>query len=195
MEITTEQIKKLREITGISIMQCKKALEEVGGDMEKAQIVLRKQSAKAASKKSDRTLGAGTVAAYLHAGGAVGAMVELLCETDFVSKNEDFKKLAYEIAVQVAGTAPEFVRVEDIKEEDKVKAKEVFADEVKDKPADMQEKIIEGKLNAYFAEKILLEQPYIKNPDQKISNLIEEGIQKFGEKIEIGRISRFAVMD
>lgn len=195
MAITTEQIKSLREETGVSVMQCKKALEEAEGDVEKARVILRKASAKSASKKADRTLGAGVVASYIHAGGSVGAMVELLCETDFVAKNEEFQSLAREIAMQVAATAPEFVTSDEIDEEAKAKATEIFSKEAEGKPEDIKAKIVEGKLEAYFGEKTLLKQPHIKNPEVTIGGLIEEGIQKFGEKMEIGRISRFAVLE
>jgi len=193
MQITTELIKELRDITKVSVMQCKKALEETGGDIEKAQIILRKQSAKTADKKSDRALGAGVISSYIHGNGSVGSMVELLCETDFVAKNEDFKKLAYEIDMQVAATAPEFVTKDQIKDEDKVKYTELFREEAKDKPAEMQEKIVEGKLSAFFAEKTLIDQAYIKNPDQTIKGLIEEATLKFGEKIVVGKIERFSI--
>lgn len=191
--ITTEQVKELRDRTGISIMQCKKALEEVGGDMEKAIILLSKQSKKIAEKKSERKLGSGIVHAYLHAGGSAGALVELLCESSFVAKNEEFKALAYDIAMQVTATVPEFLKKEDITSEMKIKATEVFEEEVKDKPAEMREKILEGKLNAYFKEKILLEQSFIKNPDKTIAILIDEAIQKFGEKIEVGKFVCFSI--
>lgn len=194
MTITTEQIKELRDLTGVSVMQCKKALEEAGGDAEKAKIILRKQSAKAADKKAGRTLGSGVVASYIHGGGSVGAMIELLCETDFVAKNEEFKNLAREIAMQVAATAPDFVEASQIDENAKTKATEIFMDEAKDKPAEMKAKIVEGKLQAYFAEKTLIDQPYIKNPEQTIGGLIQEATQKFGEKIQIDRISRFSVL-
>lgn len=193
MAITTEQIKELRNATGVSIMQCKKALEEAEGDMEKAQILLRKLSKKAADKKADRELGAGSVASYIHGEGSVGSLVELLCETDFVSKNEEFKDLAREIAMHVAASAPEFVRESEIAEADQEKAKEIFAEEAEGKPEEIKEKIIAGKLDAYFAEKTLMKQAYIKNPEQTIEQLIEEAIQKFGEKVEIGRISRFSI--
>jgi len=195
MEITTDQVKELRKETKVSVMQCKKALEEAEGDFEKAKVLLRKQSAKTASKKSDRTLGAGAVSSYIHAGGKVGAMVELLCETDFVAKNEDFQALAREIAMHVAAAAPEFVKPEDIKEEDKVKAREIFTKEAEGKPEDIKQKIIDGKLAAYFDEKTLLNQAYIKDGDKTINALIEEAIQKFGEKMEIGRIARFSVLE
>jgi elongation factor Ts len=194
MAITTEQIKELRDLTGVSVMQCKKALEEAEGDFEKAQILLRKQSAKAADKKADRTLGAGTVATYLHAGGNVGAMIELLCETDFVSKNEEFKALAREVAMQVAATAPEFVDDSQIDEGVKAKATEIFAGEAEGKPEEIKAKIIEGKLQAYFAEKTLVNQPYIKDGEKTVGGLLQEASLKFGEKIQIGRISRFSVL-
>jgi elongation factor Ts len=194
MEITTEQIKELRDETGVSVMQCKKALEEAEGDIEKAKVILRKASAKSASKKADRTLGAGIVSCYIHAGGSVGAMVELLCETDFVSKNEEFQNLAREIAMQVAATDPEFIRPDDIDETAKTKASEIFAEEAEGKPEDIKAKIIEGKLESYFGEKTLIKQAYIKDPEKTINTLIEEGVQKFGEKIDIGRISRFSVL-
>ncbi|HRY31291.1 MAG TPA: elongation factor Ts [Candidatus Paceibacterota bacterium] len=192
MVITTEQIKALRDETKVSVMQCKKALEESAGDIEKAKILLRKQSAITASKKAERTLGAGTVASYIHAGGTVGAMVELLCETDFVAKNEEFQNLTREIAMQVAATAPEFVKPEDIDEDATTKAREIFEKEAGNKPADIKEKIIKGKLDAYFAEKTLINQPHIKNPEVTIKMLIDGAIQKFGEKIEIGRVARFS---
>jgi elongation factor Ts len=194
MEITTEQIKELRDATGVSVMQCKKALEETDGDMEKAKVVLRKASAKSASKKADRDLGAGIVASYIHAGGSVGAMVELLCETDFVSKNDEFQALAREIAMQVAATDPEFITGDEIDEETKTKASEIFAEEAEGKPEDIKAKIIEGKLESYFGEKTLLNQAYIKDPEKTINTLIEEGVQKFGEKIQVARISRFAIL-
>lgn len=194
MAITTEQIKELRDLTGVSVMQCKKALEEAEGDFEKAQILLRKQSAKAADKKADRTLGAGIVATYLHGGGNVGAMIELMCETDFVAKNEDFKALAYEVAMQVAATAPEFIDASQIDEGVKAKATEIFAGEAEGKPEEIKAKIVEGKLQAYFAEKTLVNQPYIKDGEKTIGGLLQEATQKFGEKIQIGRISRFSVL-
>ncbi len=194
MEITTEQIKSLRDETGVSIMQCKKALEEAEGDIEKAKVILRKSSAKTASKKSDRNLKSGIVSSYIHAGGSVGAMVELFCETDFVAKNEEFQNLAREIAMQIAATDPEFVSENDIDEQTKAKTTEIFAGEAEGKPEDIKAKIIEGKLDSYFGEKTLLKQAHIKNADITIGELIEQAIQKFGERIEVGRISRFAIL-
>lgn len=193
MEITTELIKTLRDKTGVSVMQCKKALEEAGGDMDKAIIILQKRSAEAALKKSDRELGAGVVESYVHSTKAVGAMVELMCETDFVSGNEEFKKLAYDIAMHVAAANPQYLKKEDISEESKSKALEVFTPEVEGKPEELKEKILSGKLDAFFGEQVLLEQAFIKNGDLTIKNLIEQGSQKFGEKVEITRFVRFSV--
>ena len=191
--ITTELVKQLRDKTGISIMQCKKALEEVGGDMEKAIILLQKKSAGIAVKKGGRTLGAGVVESYIHATHTVGTMVELLCETDFVAKNDEFKKLARDIAMHVTATNPQFLKTEDIDEHSMALATEMFEKEVGDKPKDMKAKILEGKLSAYWGERILLNQSFIKNPEVTITNLIEGAIQKFGEKIEIARFVRYSV--
>ncbi|OHA17866.1 MAG: hypothetical protein A2836_03965 [Candidatus Taylorbacteria bacterium RIFCSPHIGHO2_01_FULL_45_63] len=192
-ETTTEQIKALRDLTGISVMQCKKALEEAKGDVEKALIILRKKGAEIAAKKSDRTFGAGAVASYIHGNGTIGAMVELSAETDFVSGNEAFRSLAYDIAMHVAASAPEFLKNEDITMEKRQVALQVFEKEVLDKPENLREKILEGKLASYFKDKILLEQPFIKNPDLTIRQVIESAIQKFGEKIEVARFVRFKV--
>ena len=192
MEITTEQIKALRDETGVSVMQCKKALEEAGGDVEKARIILRKKSGEIAAKKGDRTLASGAVAAYVHSTGTVGAMVLLSSETDFVSKNEEFRKLAYDLAMHVAATNPKFLTFEHISEEERGKAREVFLEEVKDKPADLQEKILEGKLASYFREQALLEQPYIKDGERTVRDLLSQAVQKFGERIEITRFVRFS---
>jgi elongation factor Ts len=195
MAVTTEQIKELRELTGVSVMQCKQALEEADGDMDKARIILQKLSSKAASKKADRDLGSGTVASYIHGGGTTGAMVELLCETDFVSKNETFQTLARDIAMQIAATVPQYIRESEIDEIAKQKAIEVFQNEILDKPAEMQAKILEGKLANYFKEKVLLNQEFIKDPSKTIAKLIEEAIQKLGERVEIGRMARFSVVE
>jgi len=193
MEITTEQIKALRDQTGISVMQCKKALEEAGGDMEKAKIILQRKGADIAAKKGDRSLGAGVVASYIHANGSVGSLVELYCETDFVSNNDEFKALARDIAMQVAATKPEFLKRENISEEAKAAALEVLQKEVEGKPEEMKAKILEGKLGSYFEDKVLMEQPFIKNGDLTIEQLISNAVQKFGEKTEIGRFVYFSI--
>ena len=193
--VTTEQIKALRDETGVSVMLCRKALEEAKEDFEKAKVILQRKGADAAAKKMGRTLVAGTVAAYIHHSGSVGVLVELSSETDFVSGNEEFKTLARDIAMHVAAAKPEFLKREDVTEETLSRAKEVLLKEVEGKPKAMQEKILEGKLNSFFAEKILLEQPFVKNPDQTVRSLIENAIQRFGEKIEISRFTRFSVND
>lgn len=193
--ITTEQIKQLRDKTGVSVMQCKKALEEAGGDMDKAFIIMRKKGSDIASKKSDRVLGSGRIASYIHGNGNVGSLVELSSETDFVSKNDEFYALAHNIAMQVAATNPTYLKSGDITEEEKKRATEVFEKEVVGKPEDIKEKIIKGKLDSYFADKILLEQPFIKDGNMKIKDLIESAIQKFGEKIEVSRFVRFSVLE
>lgn len=193
MEITTDIIKDLREETGVSVMQCKKALEEAGGDVEKAKVLLRKASAAIAAKKSDRELGSGISAAYVHAGGAVVGAVVLSCETDFVAKNEDFPKLAYDIAMQVAAMNPIYVTREEVKEEDIAAARSVFEGEAADKPEDMRAKIVEGKLDSYLADKILFEQVFVKDQSKTVKQLIMEATQKFGERIEITKMARLSV--
>lgn len=198
MQITTELVKELRDMTGVSVMQCKKALEETGGDMEKAKMLLLKKSADVASKKSDRTLGAGFISTYVHSTGNVGVMLELLCETDFVAKNEEFKALARDIAMHATATNPQFLKMEDIDEHSNNLAKEMFLKDISggasaDKPEDMKTKILEGKLASYWSERVLLDQAFIKNPDVTIKNLLESATQKFGEKIELSRFVRYSV--
>jgi elongation factor Ts len=193
--ITTEQVKALRDQTGISVMQCKKALEEAGGDMEKAIVILRKRSGELSAKKSDRTFKAGAVQAYIHANGNVGTILELDCESDFVSGNDEFKALARDIAMHATATNPKFIRKEDITEADMKTAKEVFAEEVKGKPVAMQDKILQGKLDTYFADMVLMNQPFVKNPDVTIQGLIDAAVQKFGEKIAVVRFKRFKVLE
>lgn len=193
MEITSTQLKELRDKTGISVMQCKKALLEAEGDMEKAVIILKKKRSEAADKKSDREIGAGSIGSYVHNTNEVAALVLLGCETDFVAKNEEFIALARSISMQVAATNPTYITKSEVPEEALQKAREVFLVEVQDKPAEMQTKIIEGKMSSYFKEQILMEQSYIKNPEVTIGEMITGAIQKFGENISIVQISRLAV--
>ena len=193
MEITSAQLKELREKTGISVMQCKKALEEAEGDMDKAEIILKKKRIEAAEKKSDRELGAGAVGSYIHNTNEVASLVLLSCETDFVSKNPEFIALAREIAMHVAASDPAYISREEVSEEVLKKTEEVLKAEVQDKPADMQAKILEGKLSSYFKEQILLEQPFIKNPDTTIGEMVSGAVQKFGENVSITKISRLSV--
>lgn len=193
MEITSAQLKELRDLTGISVMQCKKALEEAGGDMDKAKIILQKKGGEIALKKSDRELGAGAIGSYVHSTHEVAALVHLACETDFVSKNTEFVALARDIAMHVAAQNPLYVTRAEVDEAALAKAKEVFMEEVKDKPAEMQEKILAGKLDAYFKDRILLEQPFIKDGDKTIGDLISNAVQKFGENIVISTIHRMSI--
>ncbi len=193
MEITSAQLKELRDLTGISVMQCKKALEDAGGDMDKAKIILQKKGGEIALKKSDRELGAGAIGSYVHSTQEVAALVQLSCETDFVSKNAEFVALAREIAMHVAAQNPLYLNRAEVDEAALTKAKEVFFEEVKDKPVEMQEKILAGKLDAYFKDRILLEQPFIKNPEMTIGQMISNAVQKFGENIVISKISRISV--
>jgi len=193
MEITSTDIKALRDETGISVMQCKKALEEADGDMEKARVILKKKRSEAAEKKSDRELGAGAVGAYMHNTNEVAAMVLLACETDFVSKNEEFVALARDIAMHVAAMNPKYVSKDEVDEAALSAAKDVFKKEIEDKPADMQEKIMEGKLASYFKDQILLEQPFVKNPDMTVGDMVSGGVQKFGENISVAQIARVSV--
>ena len=193
--ITTEQIKELRDQTGVSIMQCKKALEEAGGDMAKALVIMRKSSSGASAKKAERTFKAGTIQSYIHANGTVGAMVELDCETDFVANNEAFKALARDIAMHVTATNPKFTRKEDVTEADTTAAREVFEGEVKGKPEAVRATILDGKLKAYFAEMVLMDQPFIKDPTVTIQGLVDGAVQKFGEKTAVGRFIRFKILE
>ena len=187
-----ELVKELREKTGISIMQCKKALEDAKGDMSKAMVYLQKKGAETAAKKSERILKSSRIVSYVHGVGTVGVLVELCSESDFVSKHEDFQKLAYDIAMQIAATNPTYIKKEDVSAEEKSKVSGAFVDEVKGKPEAMKEKILAGKLDAFFKEKILIEQDFIKDPSITINTLIQNAIQKFGEKIEIARFVRFS---
>ncbi len=193
MEITSQMIKDLRDKTGISVMQCKKALEEAQGDAEKALIILKKKRSEAADKKSDREIGAGAIGVYVHNTNEVAALVKLGCETDFVAKNTEFVALANDIAMHVAAMNPTYISSEELDENAIAKAKEVFSEEIKDKPADMQEKIMEGKLKSYFKDQILMEQAFVKNPDTTIAEMVAGGVQKFGENITIAEIQRVSV--
>lgn len=191
MEISIDVLKSLRDKTGVSVAQCKKALEEANGDVDKAEVILRKKSGAAADKKSGRELGSGAVATYIH-DGAIGAMVLLSCETDFVARNPEFPELARTIAMQVAATAPAYVSDTDIPEDKKQAAIEVFQKEVEGKPEEMKAKILEGKLQSYFQSSVLMNQSYIKDETKTVRDLISEATQKFGERIEVTQMARFS---
>lgn len=193
--ITVETIKELRDQTGISIMQCKKALEEAGGDSAKALVILRNKSGELAAKKSDRIFHSGTIQAYIHSNGMVGTIVELLCESDFVSNTDEFKALARDIAMHVTATNPRFLSKDDITEADKQTAMSVFEKEVAGKPEAVKAKILEGKMSSYFSEMVLMDQPFIKNPELTIQGLVNNAVQKFGEKMAVGKFKRFKVLE
>ena len=172
-------------------MQCKKALQEADGDIKKAEVILKKHSAASAEKKADRSLAAGAIGSYIH-DGAVGAMVLLSCETDFVAKNPEFIALARELAMQVAATDPAYATVEEISPEAKATATAVFEKEVADKPSEMQAKILEGKLSSYFRDQVLTEQPFIKDESKTVRDLLNEATQKFGERVLVSRFARLS---
>lgn len=193
--ISIETIKELRDQTGVSIMQCKKALEEAGGDVAKALVILRNKSGELAAKKSDRVFHSGTIQAYIHSNGLVGTIIELLCESDFVSNTDEFKALARDIAMHVTATNPRFLSQADITDEDKKTAMSVFEKDVIGKPEAVKAKILEGKMSAYFSEMVLMDQPFIKNPELTIQGLVNNAVQKFGEKMAVGKFKRFKVLE
>lgn len=193
MNISSDQLKELRDKTGISVMQCKKALEEAAGDMEKALVLLKKKGAEVAEKKSDREFGAGVIGSYVHNTGEVAAMVHLACETDFVAKNEKFVSLAKEIAMHVAAMNPAYLRKEDLDDKAVATAKEVFKKELEGKPEELQEKIMAGKIDSYFQDQILLDQPFVKDPSHTIDAKIKEAVQAFGENIAVVSFNRMSI--
>jgi elongation factor Ts len=194
-KVTTEQIKKLREMTGVGITKCKKSLEASGGNLEKAILDLRKKGEANAVKKEGKETSEGLVVAYIHSNDAVGALVKICCETDFVSRNEDFKQLGKDIAMQVTATNPKYLDPQDIPAKALEKEKKIEEDVLKgsSKPKDIIAKIIENKLNKFKEENSLLTQSFIKNPEITIGNLIKEKIDKLGENIKIVEFSRLEI--
>ena len=191
--VSSDLVKELRDKTGVSVMQCKKALEEAGGDMAKAIDILSRKSADVARKKADRELGAGVVASYIHSNAQVGAMVLLSCETDFVSKNEEFVALARDIAMHATATRPEYIRRDDVSPEAVSHLEEIFTPEAAGKPDGIREKVIEGKVNSRLKELVLLDQAFIKDDGKTVQTLIDEASQKFGERIELSKLAFFSV--
>ena len=189
---TLEQIKNLRERTGAGIVEVKKALEEAGGDEAKAIEILRKRGKEKALKKSDRTAAEGVIASYIHSNAKVGAIVKLLCETDFVARNEEFKALAQDIAMHITASNPKYIKPEDVPQESVDKEKEIWKEQLKGegKPEEIMVKILEGKEKKFREEISLLTQPFVKNPDQTVGELITEKIGKIGENIQVGEFSR-----
>ncbi|RME04059.1 MAG: translation elongation factor Ts [Planctomycetota bacterium] len=195
MTISSSQIKELREKTGIGILDCKKALVEAKGNMEKAIEILRKKGLKTVEKKSSRTASEGRIESYIHSNGKIGVLLELRCETDFVAKNEEFKELSHNLCMQVAATNPLALAPEDLPAEVIEKEKEVYREQMKDKPPQKLNAIIEGKLRKFYQEKCLLKQIYIKDPKgkQTIEQLLQNIVAKMGENIYIKRFVRFEV--
>ena len=193
MEITLEQIKTLREKTGAGIMDCKRALMETNGDIEKAIEYLRKKGASVLEKHANRETKQGLIEAYIHAGGRVGAIVEINCETDFVARTDEFKQLAHDIAMQIAAMNPKVVSRDQLSEELVKKEFEIYKEQAlaEGKPEDIAEKIAQGKLEKFFEEVCLLDQPFIKDQGKTIKDLIHEAAAKFGENIVIRRFVRY----
>jgi elongation factor Ts len=189
-----KEIKRLRELTGVGMTDAKKALVESNGDFDKALQAMRKKGLTKAEKSSEREARAGVIGSYLH-DSRIGVLVEVNCETDFVARNEIFTDLVKNVAMHIAASNPKFVSMSDIskKEQDAVRSEMVEKAKEDKKPADMIDKIVDGQVKKYFEEKILLDQPYIKNPDQKVSDYIKENIAKLGENIVVKRFSRMAL--
>jgi len=193
MPITADQVKQLREMTGAGMMECKKALADSGGDLDKAIDALRKSGAAKAEKRSGRAAKEGRVESYIHPGNRVGVLVEVNCETDFVARTDEFGELVRNVAMQVAAAGAEFVRREEVPEERVAREKEILLaqTEASGKPAAILEKIVEGKLGKFFAEVCLLEQPYIRDDKRTVGDIVSEAASKTGENIVVRRFSRF----
>lgn len=195
MTISAKEVKALRDRTGAGMMDCKKALQETNGDMEAAIDFLRARGAAKAAKRAEKAANEGTIGSYIHFGGKVGVMVELNCETDFVAKTDAFLELAKDLAMHVAASNPVAVSPEDIPEAAVAREKHVFLEQVKNegKPDHIAEKIVEGKLRKFFEESSLLKQPFVKDTDRTVEQLITEASAKTGEKITVARFARFQV--
>jgi len=193
--ISSEVIKKLRESTGAGMNDIKAALDEAGGDEVKAVEILRKNGQKIAAKKADRATREGLVESYIHSSGKLGVLVSIACETDFVALNEDFKKFAHEVALQIAASAPQYLTPEQVPAEVVAKEKEIYAEQLakEGKSGEMAEKIIEGKLQKFYSEVCLLRQPYIKDDKVTIEQLLQELIGKIGENIQIKEFVRLSL--
>ena len=193
MQVTAQMVKELRERTGAGMMDCKAALAETQGDMEKAVDFLRKKGLAAAAKKAGRVAAEGVVGSYIHAGGKIGVLVEVNCETDFVAKTEGFQDLVHDIAIHIAAAEPRFVRREEVTPEVLERERAIYREQAaaSGKPANVVEKIVEGKMEKFYSEACLLEQPFVKNPDQTVGQLVTEAVAKIGENIQVRRFARF----
>ncbi len=192
-EISAKTVKELRDRTGVGFMECKRALEAAGGDMEKAVEELRKRGLAKASKRAGRETNEGIVYSYIHADGRIGVMLELNCETDFVARTDEFKKLAHELALQICATNPRWIAREDVPEEVIEKEKAIYREQAKEqgRPEKVWDRIVSGKLEKFFEENCLVEQAYIRDEDVRIKELIAETIQKTGENINLRRFVRW----
>ncbi len=195
MGISAKTVKELREKTGAGFMDCKKALTETGGDMEKAIVYLREKGLSAAQKKAGRVTAEGIVYSYIHAGGKLGVLVEVNCETDFVARNEDFLSLVHDIAMHIAAMAPQYVSRTEVPAEVIEAEKAIYTAQAKEtgKPDHVVEKIVGGKIEKFLKGICLLEQPFVKDPDKTIEKLIVEKVAKIGENITVRRFARFKV--
>ena len=195
MSIDAKLVKILREKTGAGMMDCKRALEETKGDLEKAVDHLRKMGIAKAEKKGTRETKEGLVYSYIHAGGRLGVLVEVNCETDFVAKTDGFQELVHNLSMQIAATNPQALDRESLMEDVVEREKNIYTEQAKssEKPEDIIEKMVEGRLNKFYQEVCLMEQTYIKNPDKKVKDLITESIASLGENISINRYIRFAI--
>jgi elongation factor Ts len=195
VSITAAQVNELRKNTGAGLMDCKKALMETGGDQEKAVDYLRKKGLAAASKKAGRAATEGLVGSYIHAGGKIGVLVEVNCETDFVAKNENFQAFVKDVAMHIAAAAPQYVRREEVPADALEREKEIYRAKAREtgKPENIIEKIIEGQINKFYADICLLEQAYVKDPDKTVQTYLNETIAAIGENISIRRFSRFTL--
>lgn len=195
--ISAAQVKELREKTGAPMMDCKQALSEAKGDMEQAVVWLRKKGVSVAAKKATRVTSEGSVAHYIHAGGKIGVLVEVNCESDFVARTEDFKELVHDIAMHIAASDPKFIRREDVTPEAFEREKDIYRSQAAatGKPPQVVEKIVEGKMSKFYEEVCLYEQPFIKDQTVNISQLIAAKIGKLGENISVRRFARFKVGD
>jgi elongation factor Ts len=195
MEVNASTVKELREKTGAGVMDCKKALAECSGNLEKAVDYLRQKGLAAAAKKSSRVAAEGLVGAYIHAGGKIGVMVELNCETDFVARTPEFQALLKDIAMQVAAASPRYVRREDVPAEGIERERNIYRTQVLEqgKPEKIVDKIVEGKLDRFYSEICLVEQAFIKDPDKKVGDLLQEAIARMGENIQVRRFMRYQI--
>lgn len=193
MDVTATMVKELRTKTGAGMMDCKRALAEVDGDLEKAVDYLRQKGLAQASKKSARVTSQGLVESYIHMGGKIGVLVEINCETDFVARTDEFKAMAHDVALHIAASAPRYVRRDEVTKEDLEREREIYLAQAKDqgKPEKIIDKIVDGKMEKFYAEHCLLEQPFVKNPDQTVEDVVKEKVASTGENIAIRRFMRF----